>query len=209
MQITGTLAAKLAAALLAASGIGVAGWKISSNKSEPEVVSLYLTRIGRSLASTDAEWESLKDFYSKESAIHPISGISKDQIKKESIRDWCNSELSKIAKEQTESHLLLIESWCSKPQKLSERLSSVGKSKLDNTGETDSTTWTKYESEYKKSENQLKIKKKDSSSSTWSDFNNSEATVQILKEWCKEHEDDHFKHQKDVLFEKYEKWCSK
>ncbi|AEG72800.1 hypothetical protein MHF_0528 [Mycoplasma haemofelis Ohio2] len=177
-----------------------------NQKPEKEIVSKYLTRIGRTPAS-DADWESLKDFYSKESDSHPISGIPKANITPKSIKDWCSSELSKTTEDQAEAHLLLIESWCSKPQKLSERLSAIGKVKLDTTGSED--TWSKYKEEYKTSSTGKTIQKKSSSGDKWEDFESSTVNEQVLKDWCKGHEGSHFKHRKDVLFEKYVRWCSK
>nr|WP_014272323.1 hypothetical protein [Mycoplasma haemocanis] len=209
MQITNSLISKLGASALIASGVGVAGWKIGFQKQEKEKVSKYLTKIGRVLASENSDWERLKEFYSKETNSHPISNIPKDNITPQLIKDWCSLELEKVVTNQTEDHLLLVESWCSKPQKLSERLGSIGKNKLDTEGSGDTSTWTKYVEEYKVPTVGKNIQKKSSTGDKWEDFENNTINEQILKDWCKGYEASHFKHEKDVLFEKYLRWCSK
>ncbi|CBY92808.1 hypothetical protein HF1_08000 [Mycoplasma haemofelis str. Langford 1] len=139
-----------------------------------------------------------------------IPNIPKQNIQIDLIKNWCNQELSKPLKDQTAENLKLVETWCSKPRTLTEQITALGRGALnvetDISSNPHKQTWENYANNYKTAGDTFKIQKKDNSN--WVDFTASEATADIMKEWCKDKGSKQYKHSDDSLFKTYQKWCS-
>ncbi|CBY92800.1 hypothetical protein HF1_07920 [Mycoplasma haemofelis str. Langford 1] len=200
-------AAKAGLGMAAAGGTGVAGWQVASYMNAKETVSSYLTQKKRKMASSEASWKKLHEFYKAESS-NAISGLDKNKISHSDIEQWCSKKASKLAYEVSESDLLLIESWCSEPKTILEQLSAIGKRKLstESSSNGDQSVWTSNVSAYKagKGDN---YKIQQNSSNAWTDIEKNNATEELMKKWCQAQETKHFKHEKDTLFETYNQWC--
>ncbi|AEW45512.1 hypothetical protein MHC_03260 [Mycoplasma haemocanis str. Illinois] len=212
--MTNALLAKVGIAFLALSGAGALGWKIVFDQSKEKTINSYLLSRGRDLPISDQDWENIKDFYSKDESENPITGIPKSGITKEKIKAWCEQEATKPLKEHSKDKLHSIETWCSKARTLSEQITTLGKKKLDTDTTKDSnpdkTKWEENEKSYKVTGHGFKIKKKNNGgTNNWVDLPETEGTSELMKTWCKEHSEKHFKYQEEALFQTWQKWCSK
>ncbi|AEG73149.1 hypothetical protein MHF_0891 [Mycoplasma haemofelis Ohio2] len=212
--MTNALLAKIGASFFALSGAGALGWKLVFDKPKEKTVNSYLLSRGRELPTNDQDWNKIKDFYSKEESENPINGIPKTGITKEKIKVWCEQEAQKPFKDHSSDQLHLIEAWCSKSRTLSEQIAVLGKKKLDTEtakdNNPDKTVWDSKEASYKVAGHGFKIKKKNSGdTNNWVDLPETEGTSDLMKTWCKEHSDKHFKYHEDTLFQTWQKWCSK
>nr|WP_014272570.1 hypothetical protein [Mycoplasma haemocanis] len=203
---------KLSVVTLSAGGVSVVGWQIFNHlNKEEDKTEVYLTKQKRERASSAEEWGKIKDFYSTAGQSGLIPSILPQNVQANDIKNWCDRELNKPLKEQTTENLRLIETWCSKPRTLTAQITALNRVPLNVDTEInsnpDKNTWENYANSYKTSGDKFKIQKKNNNN--WVDFTASEATADIMKEWCKDNGSKQYKHSEDSLFETYHKWCSK
>ncbi|AEG72996.1 hypothetical protein HF1_06530 [Mycoplasma haemofelis str. Langford 1] len=211
---------KGSAALAAASGSATAGaYFAGAFNGEDKSFRNYLKTIKRDEASTSEDWAKLKELYSSDSNADRIPNITKENLTSniKPLSDWCES---KLKSNYNDAEKNLVESWCSKSVKISERLSYFGLSSLNTatTGGTtnaDDSTWDTKSSKYgadTTSDATLKIHEINNGSSAPKTLGNelgSTATKEQLKKWCDWAKDQAYQHEESVLFKRYKHWCTK
>ncbi|AEW45492.1 hypothetical protein MHC_03160 [Mycoplasma haemocanis str. Illinois] len=200
---------KLSIGTVVAGGTGVAGWQIVSHINSRKTIAFYLSNKGRMVANSESSWQKLLSFYKSEKS-DAISSLSKVNISHKDIKDWCLKETSKAFDGAEKNHLLLVESWCSEPKTLEEQIALKGRRKLSTdtsqSPNSDQTTWSSHKEAYKQEGDTYKIQQS-SDNNNWTDVAKGNATEDLMKKWCKAQESQHFKHEEDILFQTYSKWC--
>ncbi|AEG73229.1 hypothetical protein MHF_0974 [Mycoplasma haemofelis Ohio2] len=203
---------KSGVATLSVGSAGVVGWQISNYLNPEEKTVSYLSKQKRERASSPDDWQKIKTFYGSAESSELIPNLPKEKIQEEDVKKWCNTELNKPLKEQTQDNLKLVETWCAKPRTLKEQITALNKTVLDvdTTHDTNphKSKWDSNKEAYKASGNKFKIKKKETSNNSWVDFEVGSITVDIMKAWCKDKVDKQYKHSEDSLFNTYQNWCS-
>ncbi|AEW45268.1 hypothetical protein MHC_02010 [Mycoplasma haemocanis str. Illinois] len=204
-------------AVVSIAGVGVVsggGAFVTYKFLTKNTIEKYLNSLHRELAISDEDWELIKNNYSSDKEESPISNIPKSSInsKLNDLKKWCRDNLNEeFSREKAnKGGYNLIQSWCTKPVKISSYLKYLKLAALDTTGGGDDATWNKLKDAYPKGEG-LKINE-----ITNQDNNKKEGAIinslsdsQKLKAWCSWSADQYFKHQEDSLFKRYKHFCTK
>ncbi|AEG72990.1 hypothetical protein MHF_0720 [Mycoplasma haemofelis Ohio2] len=149
----------------------------------------YLKSIKRVEASTKEDWDTLNFLYAKESVENPIPNISKSSVSSDAskITKWCET---KLTSDFVKSEADLVESWCSKPMKIVDRLPYFDLSPLNTSTAQESTTnpddpsWASKSNSYQQSISDTTLKVNEVTDTTLGAEISSDMSVDKLKKWC-------------------------
>ncbi|AEW45230.1 hypothetical protein MHC_01820 [Mycoplasma haemocanis str. Illinois] len=209
----GSLIAKISAGMAGIGAVSVGGAFMAYKSSNKNSITKYLNSLGRKIAESDEDWSLIKKNYSIDKENIPIPGIPKDSIetKLNDLKRWCKDGLKEeFAREKAEKgDYNLIQTWCTKPVKISDHLKHMKLTSLDTSGSGDDDSWNKLKNTYPNGGLKINSINTTGSNKTEGEELSSVDDIKKMKDWCSFTSEKYFKHSEDTLFKRYKYFCTK
>ncbi|CBY92493.1 hypothetical protein HF1_04850 [Mycoplasma haemofelis str. Langford 1] len=209
-----SLASKATAGIAGTGAVAGGGAFAAYKFLNQETIEKYLNSLHRELATSNEDWELIKNNYAADKEANPIPNIPKASIgdKLNDLKKWCSDHLNEEFSQEKASKgdYNLIQSWCTKQVKISSYLKHLKLEALETTGTKDNERWTKLKDSYPNGS--LKVHEINTSGNTKSEGNpvdNLSGSDQKIKDWCSWASDQYFRYKEDTLFKRYEYFCTK
>ncbi|AEW45260.1 hypothetical protein MHC_01970 [Mycoplasma haemocanis str. Illinois] len=211
-----SVAAKIATGAVGVGAVAGGGAFASYKFLTRNTIEKYLNSLHRELATSEEDWELIKNNYSAEKEANPIPNIPKSSIgdKLSELKRWCNNRMKEeFSKEKADrGDYNLIQTWCTKQVKISSQLKHLKLTALETTGTKDNSHWTRLKDSYPNGNfkvNEITTASSGGVKSEGSEVSNLSGSDQKIKDWCSWASDQYFKHKEDILFKRYKYFCTK